>query len=58
MLGYAIGTIVSGRVFDAFLSFAPMWVACAVGGVAMLALLLASEPAAKRLAEQVKAGQA
>lgn len=58
MLGYALGTITSGRVFDLFLSFAPMWAACAVGGVAMLALLLASEPAAKRLAEKVKAEKA
>lgn len=58
MLGYALGTIASGRVFDLFLSFAPMWAACAVGGVAMLALLLASEPAAKRLAEKVKAEKA
>lgn len=58
MLGYAIGTIVSGRVFDAFLSFAPMWVACAVGGVVMLGLLLASEPAAKRLVERTQAEQA
>ena len=57
MLGYALGTILSGAIFDAFLSFIPMWVASIVGAVVMLALLLAAAPAARGLVERVRAEQ-
>ena len=57
MLGYALGTIMSGMVFDVFLSFVPMWVASIAGAVVMLALLLAAAPAARRLVDRVRAEQ-
>ena len=55
MLGYALGTILSGMVFDVFLSFIPMWAASAVGALVMLALLMAAEPLARGLVERVRA---
>lgn len=55
MLGYALGTIMSGAVFDAFHSFIPMWAASIVGAVAMLALLLAAAPSARRLVDSLRA---
>lgn len=54
MLGYALGTIMSGMVFDAFLSFIPMWVASIAGTVIMLALLLAAAPSAHRLVASLR----
>ena len=54
MLGYALGTIMSGMVFDAFLSFIPMWVASIAGAVIMLALLLAAAPSAHRLVASLR----
>lgn len=58
MLGYALGTIMSGMVFDAFLSFIPMWVASIAGAVLMLALLLAAAPSAHRLVASLRSGSA
>lgn len=55
MLGYALGTMLSGAVFDAFGSFIPMWVISIAGSAVMLALLMASAPAAQRLVARVRA---
>lgn len=55
MLGYALGTIMSGMVFDVFGSFIPMWAASVVGAAVMLALLLAAAPSARRLVARVRA---
>ena len=55
MLGYALGTIMSGMVFDAFGSFIPMWAASVAGAAVMLALLLAAAPSARRLVARVRA---
>lgn len=58
MLGYAFGTMLSGAIFDAFQSFIPMWVISIAGSVVMLALLMASAPAAQRLVEKVRLQEA
>lgn len=52
MLGAAIGSVVSGVMFDAFLSFVPVWVMVIVASVLMGATLLASVPMARRLVER------
>lgn len=54
MLGYAVGTILSGMVFDAFRSFIPMWAVSVVGAGVMVALLLAAEPLARNLVEKLR----
>ena len=55
MLGYALGTIMSGMVFDMFLSFIPMWIISIVGAVVMLVLLMAAAPSARRLVDRLRA---
>lgn len=55
MLGYALGTIMSGMVFDMFLSFVPMWIISIVGAVVMLVLLMAAAPSARRLVDRLRA---
>ena len=54
MLGYAVGTILSGVVFDVFRSFIPMWAVSVVGAGVMVALLLAAEPLARSLVEKLR----
>ena len=49
MLGAAIGSVASGIMFDAYLSFVPVWIMVIVASVLMGATLLASIPAARRL---------
>lgn len=55
MLGAAIGAVVSGLMFDAYLSFVPVWIMTIVASVLMGATLLASIPAARRLAARRRA---
>ena len=49
LLGAAVGAVVSGVMFDAYLSFAPVWIMVIVASVLMGVTLLASIPAARRL---------
>jgi sugar phosphate permease len=49
MFGAAIGSVVSGLVFDAFHSFVPMWIALIVVTLVMVVALVASVPMARRL---------
>ena len=49
MLGAAIGSVASGIMFDAYLSFVPVWIMVIVASVLMGVTLLASIPAARRL---------
>lgn len=49
MLGAAIGAVVSGVLFDAYLSFVPAWIMVMVATVVMGAALLASIPASRAL---------
>ncbi|MEG1560927.1 MAG: MFS transporter [Raoultibacter sp.] len=49
MLGAAIGAVVSGVMFDAYLSFFPVWIMVIVASLLMGVALLASIPAARRL---------
>ena len=49
MLGAAIGSVASGIMFDAYLSFVPVWIMVIVASVLMGVMLLASIPAARRL---------
>lgn len=55
LFGAAIGSVVSGLVFDAFLSFTPVWIMMAVVSVLMGVALLASVPAARKLVERRRA---
>ncbi len=55
MLGAAVGAVVSGLMFDAYLSFTPVWIMTIVASVLMGATLLASIPAARRLAARRRA---
>lgn len=49
MFGAAVGSVVSGIMFDAYLSFTPVWIMVIVASVLMGITLLASIPAARRL---------
>ena len=48
LLGGAVGTVLSGVVFDAFLSFAPVWIFCIVSSMVMGACILGSTAWAHR----------
>lgn len=52
MFGAAVGAVVSGIMFDSFLSFVPVWIMVIVASVLMGVLLLGSIPAARRLVER------
>ena len=49
LFGAAIGSVVSGLLFDAYLSFTPVWIMMGVASVLMGVTLLASIPAARKL---------
>lgn len=49
MLGAAVGAVVSGIMFDAYLSFIPVWIMVIIASVLMGITLLASIPAARKL---------
>lgn len=51
MFGAAVGAVVSGILFDAFLSFIPVWIMVIVVSALMGVTLLASVPAARVLVE-------
>lgn len=55
MLGAAVGAIVSGIIFDAFLSFTPAWIMTMVASLVMGATLLLSIPAARGIVARRKA---
>ena len=55
LLGAAVGAVVSGVMFDAYLSFAPVWIMVIAASVVMGLALLASIPAARRLVERRRA---
>ena len=55
LLGAAVGAVVSGVIFDAYLSFAPVWIMVIAASVVMGLALLASIPAARRLVERRRA---
>jgi MFS family permease len=57
LFGAAIGSVVSGLVFDAYLSFIPAWLMCLGASVVMGIALLASIPQARRIvASRIAAG--
>ncbi|MCL2826950.1 MAG: MFS transporter [Eggerthellaceae bacterium] len=58
LLGAAVGAVVSGFLFDAFLSFIPAWIMTIVASLVMGVTLLASIPAARRLVALRKANGA
>ena len=49
MFGAAVGSVASGLMFDAWLSFAPVWIMTIVASAIMGVTLLASVPAARKL---------
>lgn len=49
MLGAAIGAVVSGVLFDAYLTFTPAWIMVMIATAVMAVALLASIPAARAL---------
>ncbi|MBS6941754.1 MAG: MFS transporter, partial [Slackia piriformis] len=53
--GAAIGSVASGILFDAYLSFVPVWVMMGAASVLMGVALLASIPAARKLVERRRA---
>lgn len=55
MLGAAAGAVISGVIFDSYLSFAPAWIMCMVASVVMGITLLLSIPAARKLVARRKA---
>lgn len=55
LFGAAIGSVVSGLLFDAYLSFVPVWVMMGAASVLMGVALLASVPAARKLVERRRA---
>ncbi|MDO4442841.1 MAG: MFS transporter [Slackia sp.] len=55
LFGAAIGSVASGLLFDAYLSFVPVWVMMGVASVLMGAALLASVPAARKLVARRRA---
>ena len=55
LFGAAIGSVASGLLFDAYLSFIPVWIMMGIASVLMGAALLASIPAARKLVERRRA---
>ena len=55
LFGAAIGSVASGLLFDAYLSFVPVWIMMGVASVLMGVALLASIPAARKLVERRRA---
>ncbi len=55
MLGAAVGAVVSGVMFDSFLSFVPVWIMVIIASVVMGAALLASVPGARKLVQRREA---
>ena len=55
MFGAAVGSVASGLMFDAWLSFAPVWIMTIVASAIMGVTLLASVPAARKLVERRRA---
>ncbi|MGI6217065.1 MAG: MFS transporter [Coriobacteriales bacterium] len=55
MFGAAVGAVASGIMFDAYLSFVPVWIMVIVASVIMGITLLASIPAARKLVERRRA---
>lgn len=55
LFGAAIGSVASGILFDAYLSFVPVWVMMGAASVLMGVALLASIPAARKLVERRRA---
>jgi sugar phosphate permease len=49
LFGAAIGSVVSGLIFDAYLSFIPAWIMTLVASIVMGIALLASIPLARKL---------
>jgi len=52
LFGAAIGAIVSGVLFDIFLSFTPAWIMTFVASIVMGIMLMVSIPAARKLAQR------
>lgn len=52
LFGSAIGAVVSGVLFDSFLSFNPAWIMCMVASAVMGITLLASIPMARKIVER------
>jgi sugar phosphate permease len=52
LFGAAVGAVVSGIFFDAFLSFVPAWIMALVASIIMGITLLASVPAARNLVDR------
>ena len=55
MFGAAVGSVVSGIMFDAYFSFVPVWIMVIIASVVMGVTLLASIPAARKLVERRRA---
>lgn len=55
LFGAAIGSVISGLLFDAYLSFTPVWIMMGVASVLMGVTLLASIPAARKLVARRRA---
>lgn len=55
LFGAAVGSVASGLIFDAYLSFTPVWIMMGVASVLMGAALLASIPLAAKLVERRRA---
>jgi MFS family permease len=52
LLGAAIGSVASGIIFDAYLTFIPAWLMCLVASILMGIALLASIPLARKIVAQ------
>ncbi len=55
MFGAAVGSVASGLMFDAYLTFVPVWIMAIVASALMGVALLASIPAARKLVERRRA---
>ena len=55
MFGAAVGSVASGLMFDAYLSFTPVWIMTIVASAVMGVALLTSVPAARKLVERRRA---
>ena len=58
LFGAALGSVVSGIMFDRFLSFVPVWIMVIAASVLMGITLLASVPLARSLVARVERGEA
>jgi len=54
MFGAAVGAVVSGVLFDAYLDFNPVWYLCMACTVVMVVALVASIPLSRRLVERCR----